>query len=123
MNTERIDVRKLSAPAREQMRKIVLRLHAQGYGSTNIAQMLGLRRPTVSEWLARVRKDMGTAERKRGRRVGTGRRLTEAQEARILKEITTHTPDQLGLPYALWTAQAVRDLIHRYFAILLPNPA
>jgi len=121
MNTERIDVRKLSAPAREQMRKIVLRLHAQGYGSTAIAQMLGLRRPTVSEWLARVRKGLGTAERKRGRRVGTGRRLTEAQEARILKEVTTHTPDQLGLPYALWTAQAVRDLIHRYFAILLPK--
>ncbi len=100
-------MRKLSAPAREQMRKIILRLHAQGYGFTTIAQMLGFRRPTVSGWLMRIRKGLGTGERKRGRCVGTGRRLTEDQESRTLQEITTHTPDQLGLPYALWTAQAV----------------
>lgn len=118
---ERIDVRKLDAAARQQMREIALRLHAQGYGSIAIADMLGLRRPTVSEWLRRVREGLGTGERKRGRRVGTGRRLTPAQETRILRDIIEHTPDQLGLPYALWNAQAVRDLIHRYFAILLPK--
>ncbi len=118
---ERIDVRKLDAAARQQMREIVLRLHAQGYGSTAIADMLGLRRPTVSEWLRRVREGLGTGERKRGRRVGTGRRLTPAQEARIMRDITAHTPDRLGLPYALWNAQAVRMLIHRYFGMLLPK--
>ncbi len=118
---ERIDVRKLEAAARQQMREIVLRLQAQGYGSTAIADMLGLRRPTVSDWLRRIREGLGTGERKRGRRVGTGRRLTPVQEARILQDITTQTPDRLGLPYALWNAQAVRDLIRRYFGRLLPK--
>ncbi|BCX89344.1 transposase, IS630 family [Methylomarinovum tepidoasis] len=121
MKRERIDARKLDPAAREQLRKVVIRLYERGYRPTQIAKDLGLRRPTVSEWIARVKAGQGTGEKKRGRRVGSGRRLTPAQEARIYQEIVAKTPDRLGLPYALWNAQAVRMLIRRSFGIDLPK--
>lgn len=120
MDTERIDTRKLTPSAREQLRQVVIRLDQRGYSQTTIARDLGLRRPTVSEWIAKARAGQGTQEIKRGRRHGSGRRLTPAQEARIRLDIETQTPDQLSLPFALWNARAVRGLIRRYFGIDLP---
>jgi predicted transcriptional regulator len=83
MEKERIDTRKLEPAAREQLRRTVLRLHQRGHSQATIAAELGLRRPTVSAWLAKAAAGQGTGEGQRGRRTGEGRRLTAAQEARI----------------------------------------
>jgi transposase len=52
--------------------------------------------------------------------MGTGRRLTPAQEARIQRDLVDKTPDQVPLPFALWTAQAVRLLIRQQVGQQLP---
>jgi len=57
---------------------------------------------------------------KRGRRFGALRRLTLRQEKAIQKAITDMTPDQLKMPFALWTREAVGELIHQRFKIKLP---
>jgi transposase len=54
-----------------------------------------------------------------GRALGDGRRLDAAQEAQIRKLITDRTPDQLKMPYALWTRAAVAELIVQRFGIKL----
>lgn len=41
------------------------------------------------------------------------------QELSIQKMILDVTPDQLKLPYALWTRKAVRDLVKREFDIII----
>jgi hypothetical protein len=55
-----------------------------------------------------------------GRQTGDGRLLDAAQEAAVQKLITDKTPDQLKMPYALWTRMAVAELIKQRFGIRLP---
>ena len=82
---EKIDVRKLEPAAREQLRRTVIRMYKLGRSQTSIARELGLRHPTISDWVAReaAQGTQGLKEQKRGRAEGTGRILTEAQEARV----------------------------------------
>jgi|GEM_PF-2534687 len=49
------------------------------------------------------------------------RKLTEAQERKIRGLILKGTPDELGMPYSLWSKFAVRDLIITRIGIRLPN--
>lgn len=120
METERIDIRKLEPAAREQLRRTVIRLHKRGHKQSIIAQELGLRRPTVSGWIAKVKAGRGVKEARRGRPLGDGRKLTPAQEERLRQDIVDKTPDQRKLRFALWNAQAARALIQAHFLIDLP---
>ncbi len=56
-----------------------------------------------------------------GRTEGTGRKLTGKQEAKMQSWIRDKYPDQLRLPFALWTLRAVRELIRTKFGIRLPK--
>jgi transposase len=55
-----------------------------------------------------------------GRKAGEHRRLTTEQEVEVRKLICDKTPDQLKMPYALWTRGAVTELIAHRFGIRLP---
>lgn len=119
---EKIDVRKLELAAREQLRRTAIRMYKRGRSQASIAEELGLRRPTISAWVVREAAlgAQGFKEQKRGRAEGTGRRLIEAQEARIKQDIVDRTPDQMKLRFALWSAQAVKAVIKQMFLIDLP---
>jgi transposase len=54
-----------------------------------------------------------------GRPLGSGRQLTAAQEQRIQGLIQDRTPDQLKLNFALWTRQAVSELIEAVYGVRL----
>ena len=54
-----------------------------------------------------------------GRPAGSGRQLTAEQEKRIQQLIQDRTPDQLKLAYALWTRQAVSELIEAVYGVRL----
>ncbi len=56
----------------------------------------------------------------RGRRIGAQRRLAISQELRIQQLITDHTPDQLKLTFALWTRQAVQEIIQCEYEVRMP---
>jgi len=85
-----------------------------------IAEELGLRRATIGGWINKAAAGEGLKEKRRGRALGTGRQLTEAQEERIRRDIVDKTPDQKKLPFALWNARAVQALIKQYFAHEMP---
>jgi len=55
----------------------------------------------------------------RGPAPGTGRHLDAAQEAEVRDLICRHTPDELDLPFALWSRAAVRELIWRRYRVRL----
>jgi transposase len=61
----------------------------------------------------------GLASGPRGPAPGTGRFLEPQQEAQIRALISRHTPDELGLPFALWSRAAVRMLIERHCGVRL----
>lgn len=120
MEIEKIDTRKLDASAREQLRKTAIRMYKRGRTQTSISEELGVRRSTIVEWISRSRLGNSTKEAKRGRTVGEFRRLTEAQEVKIQKDIIDKTPEQMKLSFALWNAKAVRSHIKQCFLIDLP---
>jgi transposase len=99
-------------------------VHAQqlGYALVDIAAVLGVRPETVSRWCSEF--DQGGPEAlpgdRTGRPVGSGRLLTAEQETCLQEWIDTKTPHELSIPSALWTRQAVRQLIHQQYGLRLP---
>src|SRR4029077_13791030 len=99
-------------------------VHARGlgYAVVDIAAILGVREETVSRWCSRY--DRGGREAlpgdRTGRPLGSGRLLDDEQEQSVREAIEAKTPQELGIPSALWTRQAVRELIHQQVGIRLP---
>jgi transposase len=115
------DTRSLSDDALETLRFRAVAMHEAGNTQVSIALALGVHQNTVSRWLKTglTVGVSGLKRRKRGRRAVEQRLLNEAQEALVIKLITDNCPDQLKLPFALWTREAVRDLIEGRFGVRL----
>lgn len=106
-----LDTRRLSPDAQEQIRIRVVTAVRGGLKKSAAARTFGVSRSSIDAWLQKVEHGNITSLRskKRGRRPEP--RLPAFQAAAIVKQITDRTPDQLKLPFALWTREAVRDLI------------
>lgn len=118
---DKIDARKLSADSRAMLRKMVVRLRKQSQMTVKqLAAVAGVHYRTVEDWLARARRQGEGSldkERKRGRPVGACRKLKLAEGLWLREHIVGHTPQQLCLPFALWTRPAIRALIKERFGI------
>ena len=81
------------------------------------ALAVGVHRRTVSRWCWAFRRNgtSGIEKGKRGLRAGDQLILTEVEARRVQRWIRDKMPDQMRLPFALWTAQAGRELIHKKF--------
>jgi transposase len=110
------DFRSIGRAAQEELRRRALVLiEQQGLSQGQAAQMVGVHRQTVNIWLKRYRQqgEDGVLD---GRRVSPrrGKGALSAEEAgQVRAWIVEQTPDQLGLPFALWTSRAVRELIEQ----------
>lgn len=83
---------------------------------------LGVNERTVRQWRQHQREH-GTKSLlcdERGRSMGQGRMLTADQERQIRALIADKMPDQLKLPFALWTRKAVAELLAIRFGLKLP---
>jgi len=112
------DFRSIGRAAQEELRRRALFLiERQGLSQGQAAQLVGVRRQTVNTWVKRHR-EQGEDGLLDGRRVSPrrGKGILSAEEAGQIRQwIIEQTPDQLGLPFALWTSRAVRALIARRF--------
>src|SRR5919107_1658155 len=108
-----VDMRKLPAAAQEERRRQVIGLRQRGMTYQEIADLVGLSRTGVFNICQRFEAEgaKGLINKPPGRKPGEQRLLTPAQEAEVQALIRRHTPDQLGLPFALWNRAAVRALI------------
>jgi len=99
-----------------------MRLLAGGWTQQRASQAVGVGERTVRQWVG-YRREHGIAallRDERGRKTGQGRTLSAAQEKAIRRLIIDQTPDQLKLPFALWTRKAVGQLIQRRLGLRLP---
>jgi transposase len=111
------DARKLDQKTQEALRRRAILLVEQGATHREAALAVGVHRGTVSRWCGTYRRDgaSGLEKRKRGRRAGDRLILSVSEARRVQRWIRDQMPDQMKLPFALWTAQAVRELIHKKF--------
>ena len=116
-----VDMRKLPAAAQEERRRQVVGLRRAGLTYDAIAAQVGLTRTGVFDICKRFaeRGAAGLKSGPRGPEPGTGRYLGARQEAEVRELICRHTPDELDLPFALWSRAAVRELILRRFGVEL----
>lgn len=119
---EKLDARKLKKEVQQALREQVVRLRKQGKANKDVAEFLGMtpqHSSTIWQKYARGgKKEIALGAR--GRRHGEKRSLSEEQERSIQKALIDKTPDQLKFPFALWTREAVKQLIRREYEIDMP---
>lgn len=111
------DARSLPPVAQEALRRRVVRAVREGLRQREAAHVFDVARGTVNRW-CRVREAHGhhaLRSRKRGRPCGS--RLAPLQAARTVRAILGNCPDQLRLPFTLWTREAVQMLLQREFGL------
>jgi transposase len=116
------DARSLPPAAQEEKRRTAVRMREAGDTFAHIGEVLGVHWATVHGWWQRYEAgglDALVAQR-RGRRVGTQRTLTPVQERTIRRLVTDKTPDQLKMPFALWTRAAIGALLRQRYGVRMP---
>ena len=113
------DTRSLPAVAQEDLRKKAVKAVKEGKTKSETARMLGVTRQNVGKWVKKYGQGGIRALKSRRRGRPRGGKLLPWQQAQIAKIVTNQTPEQLSLPYYLWTREAVGWLIKQRFKVRL----
>lgn len=113
------DARQLPDEVLKALRLRALRGCELGFSETDLADLLGVCRETISRWWSAYSSEglPSLPGDRTGRPLGSGRFLSDPRAERIKERIDNHSPEKLGIAHALWTRRAVRDLIRKEFQV------
>lgn len=113
------DARSLPSVAQEDLRRKAVNAVLAGKTQAEVAKLFSVSRYAVIKWVTAYREggEKALSARQRGRPKGLGGRLTTKQATTIARLVVDKCPDQLKLPFALWTREAVQDLIRNRYGI------
>lgn len=118
---EKTDFRSLPEVTRDEIRKRAIKLLKIGKSQREVSRLLDVHHNTVCIW--RKKYEQGGISKvmalKRGVTSEQKKLLSTEQEKVIQHMISDKMPDQLKLPYALWTRKAVKELIERQYGVKL----
>lgn len=114
------DARSLTQDAQAALRKRAVEAVVGGMKQTEAAKTFGVTRQAVGKWISAYREggSEALAKRKRGPKEACAK-LQGWQAAAVCNMIRDRHPEQLKLPFTLWTSHAVRTLIRRKFGVQL----
>ena len=115
------DARKQSREVLHERRKQVIRMHRKGMPVMQIVEHSGLSWYAVNAAISAYSTTGAGALKPaaRGKKQGSGRMLSEAQERAVRQIICDKRHEQLKMEFALWNRAAVMQLIERECAITL----
>jgi transposase len=111
------DARSLPGVAQADLRKKAIQSVLNGVKQVEVARIFGITRQAVGKWVSAYREGGKRALRERRRGRPRGGSLLPWQAAQIAKVVIDRTPEQLKLPFYLWTREAVGQLIEKRFGI------
>jgi transposase len=121
------DGRALSASALEERRSVIIKMKEDGATENQITTATGCSKQVIyllwAKWKTckNIKQKADVLKVKaRGIKTGERRTLTVQQEKYIQKTIIHKYPDQLHFDFALWTREAVRELILKKYSIAMP---
>lgn len=114
--------KRLSTEVLNERRRQAVKLRLDGMKLAKVSATVGLSPGTIISAMKSYQLGgwPGVSIAARGRSVGDGRTLTAEQERAIRKIISDRTPDQLKMPYALWSRSAVGEVIQQQLGVKLP---
>lgn len=113
------DARSLPPVAQEDLRRRVIKSVLVGKKQVEAAELFGVTRQAIGKWLKAYREGGSKAINAKRQGRPRGGSLLPWQSAQIAKAVIDRCPDQLKLPFYLWTREAVGQLIERRFGIRL----
>jgi transposase len=120
MKETRFDARRLQPKAQEDLRRrVVAAIREGGMSQVEAVRTFHVSRSAIHNWLRVVESGGAAALKARPRGPKASSRLAGHQAATVVRIIEDRCPDQLHLPFALWTREAVGDLIAQRFGIKL----
>jgi transposase len=111
------DARSLPSKAQEILRLRVVKAVRNGMSQTDAARVFGLARGTINGWMSRAQRQGLRALRAHRRGRPRQSRLAPHQAATAVRMILSGCPDQMRLPFALWTREAVQRLLSGKFGV------
>ena len=109
------DTRCLSPEGQEAVRFLVVRAIRGGMKKAVAARTFGVSRTSIDRWLTKVALGNINSLKSRPRGRPKRTRLAPHQAATTVRLITDRCPDQLKLPFALWTREAVQQFLAERF--------
>lgn len=113
------DARSLPAIAQEDIRLKAVKAVLAGKKQVEVARIFGVTRQAVGIWVKAQRAHGTKSLKAKSQGRPKGGALLPWQAAQIAKSIMDRTPEQLKLPFYLWTREAVARLIEERFGITL----
>jgi transposase len=119
---KKTDTRKLKPEVQQELRNQAIRLRKAGRPYKEIGEIVGVHPTNVCKWWKAYEQGGQKAikHKQRGRRKGHCRTLTDNQERELQQAIKDRFPDQLKLPFALWTRIAVQQLVNQLYSVQMP---
>ncbi len=113
------DFRALNSQAQEDIRRKAVKAVLSGRSQVEAADLFGVTRQAVGGWI-KLHKTGGAKALMAGRRGRPcGGKLKPWQAAQIAKAVIEKPPEQLRLPFCLWTREAVGLLIEKRYGLSL----
>ena len=115
------DARRLDPRTQEELRFRAVAAVESGRTATEVAHTMGVSRQQLQEWLRiyRTEGEEGLRNKRRGPTPGRTALLAPWQQGVIVRMITDKCPEQLKLPFYLWTREAIAGLIKERFGITI----
>lgn len=122
MEKVNIDYRKVSPEALFNAKKNVIMQWENGLKTSQIKDNTGLCINVIRETIRKYKQGGMKAlkPRKEGRPAGSCMSLDNEKSAEIRKAVIDKDPDQLKLPFALWTRKAVQELVSYKYGKTMP---
>jgi len=113
------DARFLHPVVQQELRYRAVEMFLKGHSKVSISKQLQVSRRSVYTWVTTHKQSgsKGLNNCKRGRPEGS--QLKPWQSAQIVKLIKNYCPDELSMPFFLWTRESVGELIRKKFKIKL----